>query len=263
MSTNKGLIRLRGSIGGFTFYKAYGRELVRRTAGPSREQIMSDPTFQRTRENLAEFGGCSKIAKAFRTSLAEVSQLTDGQFGNRLTKLFKHLSLLHKEMQGQRPMMLSQHRADFRNFECNITNKLPDTLAASLITGHNEQRTVATVTMQAMQTSAVNMPAGATHFRLVQALGLVSDYCYDTGLKGYRPLEPTLDTKGLVTYSDYHSIEAEYVPETTLVTKFDVETTLPCNLSVVHTLGITFFQRLGSICYPLKQGQALRVLEIF
>lgn len=56
MALQRSIIKLRGSISDNTFYKSKDGYLPRVKSGIEKEQIMSDPAFQRTRENFAEFG---------------------------------------------------------------------------------------------------------------------------------------------------------------------------------------------------------------
>jgi hypothetical protein len=71
MSKQVGLIKLKGNLGDVSFYQSEGDHLARMASGPSKERIMTDQAFQRTRENNAEFGGSAKAAKAFRTVFSE------------------------------------------------------------------------------------------------------------------------------------------------------------------------------------------------
>ncbi|MFT7613569.1 MAG: hypothetical protein ACI9J3_002544 [Parvicellaceae bacterium] len=72
MAKQKGFIKLKGSLGGLTFYGKNGEELVRTTGGVEKSRIMKDPAFKRTRENMAEFGVSATIGKALRLGLANV-----------------------------------------------------------------------------------------------------------------------------------------------------------------------------------------------
>ena len=262
MSTQKGIIKLKGSMDGLTFYKAYGKDLVRRTNGPSKKQIMSGANFQRTRENISEFGGCSRISKSFRTSLFPLKPFTDGQMGNRLTKLFKFVTLHDEGVRGKRPIKLSGHRGDFANFECNINFRLSKVIPEILAVSHNNDRTLGSVTIQGEPDRAIQPPDGATHFQFVHALSIVSDFIYNGTVKGYLPVEPTLDTKQDIQYSDYFSVEGVIPSAYNSTVSLSVTTPLPDTVSVLHAFGITFFQQVASVYYPLKQGHALKILEI-
>ena len=56
MAQQAGPLRLRGQLGGLSFYhhRQYGY-LVRQKGGPDKELVATSPQFARTRENAAEF----------------------------------------------------------------------------------------------------------------------------------------------------------------------------------------------------------------
>jgi hypothetical protein len=264
MGRQKGVIRIKGSVSGLTFYKAYGKDLVRKTGGPSRKQILSGEKFERTRENMSEFAGCSKISKSFRKALEPLKPLTDGQFGNRLTRHFRFVTTGDDGIRGKRPIKLSTHRDEFKKFECNINCKLSSILPVprSFEVIHNDDRTSGTVILHGGPAYLIKAPEGTTHFRLVHALGIVSDFIYNGTVKGYLPEEESLDTTGNVEYSDYFALEDEGSPEYTSTVSLSVATPLPDNVSVIHAFGITFFQQVASAYYPLRQTDALQIVEI-
>ncbi len=60
-----------GKIGGLSFYKVSGSDkiIVRAGSGPSKEKIMKEENFARTRENLNEFAICSSCSRFIRIAL--------------------------------------------------------------------------------------------------------------------------------------------------------------------------------------------------
>lgn len=261
MGRQKGIIPVKGSVGGLTFYKAYGRDLVRKTYGPDSETIRSGANYQRTRENNTEFGGCSKISTSFRRSLVQVKPLTDGQLGSRLIKLFKFISLNDDGVRGQRPLKLSNHREAFKNLECNINRKFSNAIPAIIQTTRNTERTAASFTLQGGPT--INFPKGATHFRLVQSLSLVSDYIFFENINDYKAQHPDLDSREVVKHSDYFSLEIDSFPTTPSAIDLELKEPPPESVTVIHAVGVEYFQMLGSVFYPLKHGQALKIVDLF
>jgi hypothetical protein len=69
MARQKGIIKLKGTIGDITFYKTQDGHLAREKGGIDASRIASDPAFQRTRENGSEFGRAGKAGKILRTAL--------------------------------------------------------------------------------------------------------------------------------------------------------------------------------------------------
>jgi hypothetical protein len=88
MAKQKGIIKLKGTIGGITFYKSQeGGYLAREKGGVDANRIANDPAFQRTRENGAEFGRAGKAGKLLRTALrALLLNSTDSRMVGRLTQ---------------------------------------------------------------------------------------------------------------------------------------------------------------------------------
>ena len=87
MAKQKGIIKLKGTIGDITFYKSQDGYLARERGGVDGDRIANDPAFQRTRENGAEFGRAGKAGKLLRNAVKAVSQKSsDGRAVSRLTK---------------------------------------------------------------------------------------------------------------------------------------------------------------------------------
>ncbi|HAT64297.1 MAG TPA: hypothetical protein DCS66_06805, partial [Flavobacteriaceae bacterium] len=64
MAKNKSFIKLEGTLDGLTFYQKDGESFVKTKGGISRDRILNDQNFKRTRENMQEFSGCAKTGKA-------------------------------------------------------------------------------------------------------------------------------------------------------------------------------------------------------
>jgi hypothetical protein len=265
MGVQKGAIKIKGKASGHSHYKSKGRYMVRKSGGPSRKQIMTLPAFKTTRENITEFGGCSKIAKAVRLAMIDLKPFTDGQFGNRLTQRFKYMIDLDEEgSRGQRKIELSANRDMLEEFECNIARSFTHVLPAYVKTTHNKARNSATLTVASMQTRHIKAPKGATAFRIVHLLGIVSDFVYDRRKRGYKPANTKLNTMCITAHSDYLSLRTKTVKRTTIEATLDADV-MPNNVSVIQACGVEFFQEIGKAKepYPFKQGRALMIAAVF
>ena len=74
MAKQTGIIKLKGTIGGISFYKTSDGHLAREKGGPDANRIANDPAFQRTRENGSEFGRAGKGGKLLRIALRNMMQ---------------------------------------------------------------------------------------------------------------------------------------------------------------------------------------------
>ena len=95
MAQSKGLVQIQGTLGGLTFYKSKGSYLVRTKGGVSKERIMNDPSFVRTRENGSEFGNSARSGKLFRVSANSlISKAKDGTLTGRVTQVMSKIKNL-------------------------------------------------------------------------------------------------------------------------------------------------------------------------
>ena len=72
MAIQNSFIKIKGSLGGLTFYEMDGKSLVKTTSGVSKERILNDPNFKRTRENIQEFGASATLGKAMRNGFTGI-----------------------------------------------------------------------------------------------------------------------------------------------------------------------------------------------
>ena len=63
MARQKGILEITGTMGNLTFYKSQDGMMVKEKSEISKEKIMTDPSFQRTRENMQEFANAGKGGK--------------------------------------------------------------------------------------------------------------------------------------------------------------------------------------------------------
>lgn len=88
MARQKGIIKLKGTIGDVSFYKTQDGHLAREKGGVDASRIANDPAFIRTRENGAEFGSAASSGKLLRDALRTLlMNASDNRVTARLTKL--------------------------------------------------------------------------------------------------------------------------------------------------------------------------------
>src|SRR6478609_8220348 len=93
MARQKGIIKLKGTIGDITFYKTQDGHLAREKGGVDASRIKNDPAFQRTIENGSEFGRAGKAGKMLRTALRTfLMNSADSRMVSRLTQAMVKVS---------------------------------------------------------------------------------------------------------------------------------------------------------------------------
>jgi hypothetical protein len=265
MSKQKGLVRLDGKMGGISFYRLAGEDLARLAGGPTKERILNDPAFVRTRENNSEFGGSATAAKALRIALATgIQSMADFRISSRLTKLFKDINTKGDGTRGQRGVTVSANRSMLLNLEFNERTHFASVFNAPFTYTNNAERTLATVTVQDfLPATYIAAPPGATHFRLIHIIGVVSDYVYNVTTGGYEPSDPTLNTLNAVAYSAITPLNSSRPVNFTLDALLTGTLTMTTTVSVVECLGIEFYQRIGTVDYILAQNNAMKVINVF
>ena len=134
MARQKGIIKLKGTIGDITFYKTKDGHLAREKGGVDASRIKSDPAFQRTRENGAEFGRAGKAGKILRTSLRSMLiNSADSRMVSRLTQaMVKVIQADVTSVRGLRNVIDGEAEL-LAGFEFNIQGKLGTSLFAPFV----------------------------------------------------------------------------------------------------------------------------------
>jgi len=90
MATYRGIIFIKGTIGGINFYDRLGKPTLREGGGGfTREAIKNSPRMVRVRENNDEFSGASRTNKYFKQSIRPFTiGYKDNTLHSRLMQLF-------------------------------------------------------------------------------------------------------------------------------------------------------------------------------
>ena len=238
MARQKGIIKLKGTIGGITFYKTQDGHLAREKGGIEASRIASDPAFQRTRENGSEFGRAGKAGKILRTSLrALLINSADGRMVSRLTqKMVKVIQADTVSMRGLRNVIDGEAEL-LQGFEFNIRGKLGTSLFAPFV--GTIDRVAGTITVDIAPFIPANMiaaPSGTTHFKIISA-GSEVDFEAETFVEAHSE----------TAILPWDNVETVAISQENAVT---AASTKPLFLA----LGVEFYQEVNGQMYPLKNG---------
>ncbi len=126
MARQKGLIKLKGTMGDITFYRTRDGYMAREKGGIDAQRMHRDPAFQRTRENMAEFGRAGRAGKLVRNSIQNlIRKAGDPRMVSRLTKeMVKVIQMDATNPRGLRNVIDGEAEL-LQGFEFNINGKLP------------------------------------------------------------------------------------------------------------------------------------------
>ena len=248
MAQQKGIIPLRGTIGNITFYKSGDGYLAREKGGIDANRIATDPAFQRTRENGAEFGRAGAAGKVLRGALRALLQNTaDSRMVGRLTR--EMMRVIQADAINERGLrnVIDGEAELLEGFEFNINGKLGTTLYAPF-TGTIDRVTGAlNVAIPAfVPANMVAAPSGSTHFKIISAGAAINfeneTYEVTTSATADLPLNGTatavINLANAVTANSTHPL--------------------------FLALGIEFYQQVNTTMYPLKNGafNALSLVKV-
>jgi hypothetical protein len=159
--------------------------------------------------------------------------------------------------------MLTDNEILLIGFELNKNTSLGSVFNAPFTFANVAARNEGSVTVAAfVPANYVEAPTGATHFRLVSSIGVLSDYAFDPATKRYEPLDATTNLANSTVYSAVFDLTDPSV-SATLTTTLAGAPTMSGDVSVIQTLGIEFFQRIGTTDYLFAQGNAMKIINVF
>ena len=267
MARQKGHIKYVGTLGEVRHFKIKGNEgyFAGLKGGPTAEQIKTAPGFIRTRENMSEFGACANAGKSVRVGLSSLmKQMSDSQLTGRLTAIMKKINIEDgSEARGQRAVLISQQPQYLKGLDFNRNISFNGIFNAPYTFTPAASRIESTLSIDSFNPlNYLNIPSGATHFRIINAVSVVADFIYNSVTGNYEPSDSVLNQMSNVAYSDYSPVDVA----TSLI---EVTATLPgaptlnTDVSVIGSIGIEFYQKVGNNYYLFNAGNALKIEDIF
>lgn len=267
MARQKGLMKYVGTIGDVRHFKIKGQKgfFAGMVGGPTAQQVKTAPEFERTRENMNEFGGCAIAGKTVRTALsALMGKFTDPQVTGRLTSVMKKINLEDgTEARGYRKMEISTQRTYLVGFEFNKNLSINGIFNAPYDVNHDPARNTADfIVAQFNPVDLITSPAGATHFRLIHALAVIADFSYNPVTGTYEPDDAVNNELSVVAYTPYLPLDTTYAGST-ITAELPGAPVLDETVSVLQCIGIEFFQEVNGNYYPFASGNCLKIEEVF
>ena len=248
MAKQESLIKFRGKVGDLSFSKHRSRGYeVRMKGGVDKARIQTDPNFQRTRENMAEFGTAASTAKFLRIQLNNLLRtFGDSTMRNRLTSLVHRIQKSDAvNVRGER-IFLEANSKLLKGFEFNQASSLKMLLGVNLEAYFDRLDGQANLTVPAFnpQIDVMLLP-GATHMQFTLAVAELST--------------EDIPPRPQVVKSAYIPLIGQY-PGDLLEAPLTVDDT-----KVVYLIaGISMYQEVNGEFYPLKNNpyNAMTIVEV-
>ncbi|TDQ80134.1 hypothetical protein [Sphingobacterium yanglingense] len=239
MAKQKSFIKMQGKVGDLSFSKSRTRGYeVRTPGGADKQRIMTDPNFQRTRENMAEFGSASSVAKLIRIQLNNLMmRFGDKTLRNRLTSVVHRIQKADSVSARGERVFKPENSLLLKGLEFNLNSSLTFMIGLNLPVTFDRVRGEVSLAIPAFNPrSTVTLLPGATHMRFTLAA-----------------VEQTLDPMEIPRPE---VIETDYIP---LIGDHQAET-LTVNVPADSTkviymmIGIDMYQHVNEVYYPLMDN---------
>lgn len=265
MAKSKSLFEIDGTLGNVTFYRSNGQNYAKTKGSITKKQIMGDKAFQRLRENMQEFAGSAKAGKAFREIFAGIVKIMqDSILSGRVTKMMKRIVSNGAGRRGEREINIEGYGYMLNGLEFNDKLHLSSVFyapyAAPVVSATRDsiQLTVADFDTD----SYLRAPQGATHFKLLLAGGLLSNYAYQESMNSYEPIDPDANAIGAVSYSSAIKLGGDVGAPTVLDVDLSAVGIVPVTSMFIGAVGIVFYQQVNSELYVLAASNAMRVAVV-
>ncbi|OOG19311.1 hypothetical protein BWD42_05070 [Sphingobacterium sp. CZ-UAM] len=248
MAKQESLIKVRGKVGDLSFSKHRSRGYeVRMKGGVDKARIQSDPNFQRTRENMAEFGSAATSAKLIRIQLNNLLRtFADNTMRNRLTALVHRIQKADSSNARGERIFLGENSAMLKGFEFNQASSLKMLLGEKLEVAYDRATGHATLVIPEFNPqNDVMLLNGATHMLFTLAAAELST--------DEVPPRPVMVKSGYIPLIGVHAEETLQAPLVVDATKV-----------VYIIVGISMYQEVNGEFYPLKNNpyNAMTIAEV-
>lgn len=265
MAKQSGHIKYTGTLGDVRHFKIKGLKghFAGLKGGVDGDRIKNDDAFERTRENMNEFGGSAKAGKYFRQVLGTVMKgVADSRVASRITALMKQINKEDgSETRGQRAILMSVRKDLLQGFEFNQGTNFDSVFRTSYALQVNDVRNHADLTIAKFNPKIhLNSPRGASHFRISFSIASVSDFVFNATDKNY---EAKVKDSGLLatTYSEYTAIVQNTI-DISLMADLPNAPKPTEDESLVICVGVEFYQQVGTQFYLFASGNCLTIADV-
>ena len=200
---------MTGSIKGVSFYTVRGSDkvIMRTKGGASKEKIKSSPKFEGLRKQQKEWSGCAKFGSITRYAFGGLHRLADYNLTPVLNGIGKNLMKLDTKTEtGRRRLCLSAYPQALEGFNFNRNYPFNTVLRVAPVVTLNRNALTAQVNVPRINTDIdlLNIQR-LPFFRIIVAIGTVSDLSFEEVGNDYAPLVPELHGVSATFTSEWYS----------------------------------------------------------
>ncbi len=245
MAIVKGVFQVTGSVGELSFYTRRGSDkvIMRTKGGASGDKIKHLPQYAGFRNQQKEWSGVTKLTSGVRMAFGGLHRIADYNLMAPLNGLANKMQKADITAEkGQRPVQLSNFKQALDGFNFNRNQPFNSVLRVSINFEMDRAELKATVSIPRINTAIdlVNLQR-LPYFRLLVAVGTVSDTIYNEGLSDYLPQVEGLHGASATVSSGWFAANA-IVDEQQLVVQMsdNQKSRLTDSVSVILSMAVEF-----------------------
>ena len=245
MAIVKGIMQITGSVEGYTFYTRRGsNKVIMRTKGGVKKNIIAkSPKFANSRKQQKEFGASSKFGSLCRYAFGGLHRLADYNLTPVLVGIGRNLMKLDIDNdKGKRSLKLSDNKMVLEGFNFNRDYPLNTVLRIVPRWNIDREQLRAEVTFPRINTNIdlLNIKK-LPFFRLIVAIGTVSDMAYNPEIKLYEPIVNDLHGYSQTLTGKWNSTKTILTEQTMTVQMREKNVSLLTqNVTVLLSLAVEF-----------------------
>ena len=270
MAIIKGAIQMEGSIRGVSFYTLPGSDkvIMRTKGGPSKRRMKVGKEFETVRKHQSEWAACVLFSRGLQYAMGENYRLADYNVSPVWNGIGKKLINLDEESTlGERHLRLSVYREALAGFSLNKNFAFNAVMQATPTFEVNKEQRSATVCFPQINTTndLLNVQK-LPYFRLVVALGLVSDIQFnpENNRSKYAPELDDANGMNQSTVTEWFSAN-DLIPAQEIRVAFD-EVMLRVRAeheTVILTVGVEFgTTAFGGKIEGVKRAGCARIMAV-
>lgn len=250
MAKQVGIFPIQGTLENVSFYKSEEGFMVRKKGGVSKDRIMNDPAYVRTRENINQFGLNAKAGKIIRNAIPSLLKKgKDPRVSSRLSKLMGDIAKQdHISARGKKAVSVAAETPEglalLKGFNFNKRAILQSVLDAPI--DCNVALGVVKIT-SFIPAENLTAPQGATHVGFRSGFASIN---FGTGLTS------TVYSPKVLLLIDLTTTDINLIPPS-------VPDTGDGQKRMVVLL-VEFYQDVDGVMYPLSNGafNSLNILDM-
>ena len=224
--------------------------------------ILGNPETTDSNEIITGTVGSAVGVKALRHCFLDLlDEHTDSRFTGRLMKLVNGIYHMDREgATGKKSIVFSKERQYLATMIFHVREMNIENILHQFYVSHSTSRIEATLKLTELRIMWIHVPNGATHYRLLNHLSIISDYTYSEMNQRFEPMSK-LNTLHAIAYIDYIPVGVPLTDE--IVVSLPVTEALSDADSVIQCVGIEYYTKSGLEHFIFRRGGSVMVVDVF